>query len=57
MTESGMVKREKPIDTLADLTPSQAQLSSILFNRLQAVTTGTANTMVGVDVDAGQPDS
>ena len=31
---------------MADLTPTQGQLSAVLFNRLQAVTTGTANTMV-----------
>ena len=45
-TNSGMEKRDKPIDKLADLTPTQSQLSAVLFNRLQAVTTGTANTMV-----------
>ena len=31
---------------MVDLNPTQAQLSAVLFNRLQAVTTGTANTMV-----------
>ena len=30
----------------ADLNPTQSQLSAVLFNRLQAVTTGIANTMV-----------
>jgi len=45
-TLSGLEKTEKPIDSQSDLTPTQAQLSSVLFNRLQAVTTGTANTMV-----------
>ena len=39
-------KNEKPIDMLGDLNPTNQQLSAILFNRLQAVTTGTANTMV-----------
>jgi hypothetical protein len=38
-------KQEKPVDP-NDLTPTQNQLSPILFNRLQSVTTGTANTMV-----------
>ena len=44
-TLAGFEKAEKPIDS-KDMTPTQAQLSSVLFNRLQAVTTGTANTMV-----------
>ena len=43
---TGMEKRDKPIESLADLNPTQIQLSAVLFNRLQAVTTGTANTMV-----------
>ena len=46
VTLSSMEKRDKAIDIKADLTPTQGQLSAILFNRLQAVTTGTANTMV-----------
>ena len=33
-TLSGLEKAEKPIDAKADLTPTQAQLSSVLFNRL-----------------------
>ena len=45
-TLSSLEKGDKPIDPLADLTPTQAQLSAVLFNRLQAVTTSTANTMV-----------
>ena len=45
-TLTGMEKNEQPIVALTDLNPTQAQLSAILFNRLQAVTTGTANTMV-----------
>ncbi len=45
-TLSSMEKKDKAICQSADLTPTQAQLSAILFNRLQAVTTGTANTMV-----------
>ena len=36
----------EPVDRLSDLTPVQDQLSATLFNRLQAVTTGTANAMV-----------
>ena len=42
----GHGKKTTAIDPLADLTPTQKQLSAVLFNRLQAVTTGTANTMV-----------
>ena len=42
----GMEKQVTAIDPKADLTPTQNQLSAVLFNRLQAVTTGTANTMV-----------
>ena len=45
-TMIGIEKKDQPIDHLADLTPTQAQLSAILFNRLQSVTTSTANTMV-----------
>ena len=45
-TLTGMEKNEQPINALSDLNPTQAQLSAILFNRLQAVTTSTANTMV-----------
>ena len=45
-TNSSMEKRDTAIDAKADLTPTQNQLSAVLFNRLQAVTTGTANTMV-----------
>ena len=45
-TLSIMEKRDKAIDIKADLNPTQSQLSAVLFNRLQAVTTGTANTMV-----------
>jgi len=41
-----MEKKVDPIDTVTDLTLVQNQLSATLFNRLQAVTTGTANTMV-----------
>ena len=44
-TLSGLEKGDKPIDQ-NELNPTQAQLSAVLFNRLQAVTTGTANTMV-----------
>ena len=43
---SGLEKKPEPFDTVEDLTPTQAQLSATLFNRLQAVTTGTANAMV-----------
>ena len=42
----GLEKKLEPIDSVEDLTPVQAQLSATLFNRLQAVTTGTANAMV-----------
>jgi hypothetical protein len=45
-TLSSMEKRDKAIDPKADLTVTQNQLSAVLFNRLQAVTTSTANTMV-----------
>ena len=45
-TLTGMEKNEQPVNALSDLNPTQAQLSAILFNRLQAVTTSTANTMV-----------
>ena len=45
-TNSGLEKQVTAIDPKADLTPTQNQLSAVLFNRLQAVTTGTANTMV-----------
>ena len=45
-TNSSMEKKVMPIHPLSDLTPTQNQLSAVLFNRLQAVTTGTANTMV-----------
>ena len=45
-TNSSMEKKVMPINPLSDLTPTQNQLSAVLFNRLQAVTTGTANTMV-----------
>ena len=45
-TLTGMEKNEQPINALSYLNPTQAQLSAILFNRLQAVTTSTANTMV-----------
>ena len=38
-------KGDKPI-LMVDLNPTHAQLSAVLFNRLQAVTTSTANTMV-----------
>ena len=44
-TLSDMEKGDKPVLTV-DLNPTQAQLSAVLFNRLQAVTTSTANTMV-----------
>lgn len=43
---SNLEKRKDPVDRLSDLTPVQDQLSATLFNRLQAVTTGTANAMV-----------
>ena len=42
---SGLEKKVDPI-TDVDLDPTQAQLSATLFNRLQSVTTSTANTMV-----------
>ena len=45
-TNTKLEKQTTAIDQLADLTPTQRQLSAVLFNRLQAVTTGTANTMV-----------
>ena len=45
-TNTKMEKQTTAIDQLADLTPTQRQLSAVLFNRLQSVTTGTANTMV-----------
>ena len=44
-TLTGMEKGDKPI-LMVDLNPTQSQLSAVLFNRLQAVTTNTANTMV-----------
>ena len=44
-TLTGMEKGDKPI-LMVDLNPTQSQLSAVLFNRLQAVTTSTANTMV-----------
>ena len=43
---SGLEKKETPVDAVEDLNLTQAQLSATLFNRLQAVTTGTANAMV-----------
>ena len=43
---SGLEKRADKIDEVSDLNPTQNQLSAILFSRLIAVTTGTANTMV-----------
>ena len=43
---SGLEKQKDPVDGLTDLTPVQNQLSAVLFNRLQSVTTGTANAMV-----------
>ena len=45
-TIAGMGKRDKAIDPQAELTVTQNQLSAVLFNRLQPVTTSTANTMV-----------
>ena len=45
-TNTSLEKKTTAIDQLADLTPTQRQLSAVLFNRLQAVTTGTANTLV-----------
>jgi hypothetical protein len=45
-TIAKMEKQDKPIDPMSDLTVTQNQLSAVLFNRLQSVTTGTANTMV-----------
>ena len=44
-TLSTLEKGDKPVLTV-DLNPTHAQLSAVLFNRLQAVTTSTANTMV-----------
>ena len=43
---SGLEKKETPVDAVEDLNLTQAQLSATLFNRLQSVTTGTANAMV-----------
>ena len=43
---SGLEKKDTPVDAVEDLNLTQAQLSATLFNRLQAVTTGTANAMV-----------
>ena len=45
-TIAKMEKQDKPIDPKSDLTVTQNQLSAVLFNRLQSVTTGAANTMV-----------
>ena len=45
-TLTSMERRDNPIDMKSDLTVTQSQLSSVLFNRLQSVTTLTANTMV-----------
>ena len=44
-TLSTLEKGDKSI-LMVDLNPTHAQLSAVLFNRLQAVTTSTANTMV-----------
>ena len=45
-TMAKMEKQDKSVDPMSDLTVTQNQLSAVLFNRLQSVTTGTASTMV-----------
>ena len=42
----GLEKKTEEVDSLSDLTPTQVQLSAALFNRLHAVTSGTANVIV-----------